>query len=537
MAVVIKPSGPVLGLDIGSKEIKAVEARAGRDGIQLTGLAVVPTPEDLYISGTVIDPKALGQFIKKLLAERKIHAKKVVSAISGQPAVVVRFVEMSKMSDKELKDTMKWEVERHVPYSANDVEMDFVPVPSPTAPADAQTMEVLLVVAQKEALNIHLDVLQSAGLQPSAVDVAPLAASRALIDTGDPAFQSETVAVVSIGTTTTDINIFRNGTLAFTRPVPLGGDTFTSAIANTLVKSGEEAEALKLEHATVLLDQLAGVGRSLELDPEPVETPGQPFTPEPVFTPEPSAEPTQMNGTPGGYVDLSMPLGLLGGIGESIPAAEHEDDSAPKRESYDLSADLNDSSTQAFNLQAPFNYTVPEATSGDSETTPESVFDLEAISPASNNRGNVPNIIAPPDEVVEEPASLTPVHLDGLGLSEQIFHAIQPVLTDFVTELRRSLDYYMSRSTGETISKVILCGGGAKLPNLDTYLANELNIVVDFPSLGPKVMCTYKNYTAEDLQKALPVLPVSLGLAIRDMVDEAASPKPKPKKAKKEKAA
>jgi Tfp pilus assembly PilM family ATPase len=102
-----------------------------------------------------------------------------------------------------------------------------------------------------------------------------------------------------------------------------------------------------------------------------------------------------------------------------------------------------------------------------------------------------------------------------------------------VTELRRSLDYYRSRTDGETISKIILCGGGARIPNLDTFLAGELSIVVDFPALGPKVQCTYKGFSTEDLNKALAVIPVSLGLAIRDMVDEEAPSKPaKEKKGK-----
>ncbi len=143
------------------------------------------------------------------------------------------------------------------------------------------------------------------------------------------------------------------------------------------------------------------------------------------------------------------------------------------------------------------------------------------IAPPTGNVGNGPVIIKPLEE--EAPK----VSLDGLSLPEQIFHAIQPVLADFVTELKRSLDYYRSRTGGEVISKVILCGGGARLPNLDTYLARELSVIVDVASIGSRVQCTYSGYTAQDLQEALPLIPVSLGLAIRDMVDEEAAPKPK----------
>ena len=58
-----------------------------------------------------------------------------------------------------------------------------------------------------------------------------------------------------------------------------------------------------------------------------------------------------------------------------------------------------------------------------------------------------------------------------------IFNAIAPILDEFVSEVRRSIDYYRSR--GGEIDAVELCGGGAKLGGLATFLTKSLGIECD----------------------------------------------------------
>jgi len=59
----------------------------------------------------------------------------------------------------------------------------------------------------------------------------------------------------------------------------------------------------------------------------------------------------------------------------------------------------------------------------------------------------------------------------------RLYHAIAPVLEEFVGEVRRSIDYYRSR--GGEIDAVELCGGGAKLSGLNAYLTKSLGIECD----------------------------------------------------------
>jgi type IV pilus assembly protein PilM len=70
----------------------------------------------------------------------------------------------------------------------------------------------------------------------------------------------------------------------------------------------------------------------------------------------------------------------------------------------------------------------------------------------------------------------TPVPADDHP-TDQYYNAIAPILEEFVSEVRRSIDYYRSR--GGEIDAVELCGGGAKLGGLGSFLSKSLGIECD----------------------------------------------------------
>jgi type IV pilus assembly protein PilM len=120
-----------VGLDIGSNYIKVVEARLGKDRAVVTGLGVMPTPTDTVDNNVILDPVGLGAAIKKLLDQSGIKTKKVVSTVASQSSLVVRIIPVPKMTRSELEETMKWEVERHVPFQPSEIIRDFQPLTRP----------------------------------------------------------------------------------------------------------------------------------------------------------------------------------------------------------------------------------------------------------------------------------------------------------------------------------------------------------------------------------------------------------------------
>lgn len=247
--------GSVVGLNIGTSTIKAVELLPGRGGIEVMGLGIMPTPDDTMSNGVIVAPDVLGGAIKDMLSSSGIRSKAVVSSVAGQSSLVIRIIEVPKMSDSELKETMSYEIERHIPFAATEVMMDYKPLHPADENPDAQNMEVLLCVAQEDMINAHVQTLEAAGLLPRAIDVEPLAAARATIELlGEPT-PGETVGILNIGSSIADISVMRDGLLTFTRAVPVAGDALTQALIETFGVEKFEAERIKNEMGTAILEQ------------------------------------------------------------------------------------------------------------------------------------------------------------------------------------------------------------------------------------------------------------------------------------------
>lgn len=221
----------VLGLDIGSQAIKAVELRLAGHEVRMVGHPVViPTPEHSVSGGRIVDSAAVSEALADLLSRSGFGVKKVVASVGGDTDVVVRIIEVPKMTGKELEEAIQWELERQAPFPVDQAVYDYRPIERDDTPADAQNMEVLLAVAQEEMVDAHVESMMAAKLMPLAIDVEPLAIARAMADAGGEALADQTIVVVHIGASSTAIVIVRKGLLAFVRSIPTAGATFTSAV-------------------------------------------------------------------------------------------------------------------------------------------------------------------------------------------------------------------------------------------------------------------------------------------------------------------
>lgn len=504
----------MVGLDIGTDSIKVVEAKRVKDTVSITGLGLARLPEGVIENDVVVDPKALGNAIKALLAEAGIKTKQVTSAIAGQSCLVVRVIEVPKMSPSELAETMKWELERQVPWPPDEVIMDYQVLEKPDEAPDAKNMEVLLAVARLEAINSHVQALTAAGLRPVAIDIQPLAAGRALIDLGSDEVKDQIVAIVDIGATDTELAIFEKGVLTYPNPqVPIAGLSFTQELAEVLGQTLEQAECIKREYAVVKLepsgipelpgaapepepgtvDRTAafdtafapGVVSAFELE-EGEQVSGEPSIAEPIGIPAPEFQET----TEGPVFD-SPDLA----IGIPVPPGGVEEEEVQPGPAFDLGDE--EGAVPAFDLTEEAE---PEET-----ITP--VFDLEEEpEPTQQEQAAGVSGETPAQEVVE-PESI----------EDRVSAAISGVLVDLATELRRSIEYYSTRY-GKMPERVLLCGGTAKMPHLDEYLSRELGIPVEVADPLKNLEVAVSSVSPQYLREISVMFPVAIGLAIRDMI-------------------
>ncbi|HVE14372.1 MAG TPA: type IV pilus assembly protein PilM [Elusimicrobiota bacterium] len=105
----------------------------------------------------------------------------------------------------------------------------------------------------------------------------------------------------------------------------------------------------------------------------------------------------------------------------------------------------------------------------------------------------------------EKEKALREGNRDALGVSQ----AISTVMKDLVSELHRSVDFYLSQGPERSIARIVLAGGTAKLRNVARYLTTELKVPVT--ALNPLSFSG-----AADLpEEILPAMAVAAGLALR----------------------
>lgn len=248
---------PFLGLDIGSNSVKLALLKQTKRGYELMNFGMVPLPPDTIVDGEVENPGAISEAIGNILRAEKIPAghKLCVFSISGQ-SVIIKKITVPLMSENDLADSIQQEAEQYIPFDIDEVNVDFqivkaegdIPKTGEKPPADDdRQMEVLLVAAKKEIVAEQSEIIAQAGLKPTVVDLDVFAVENAF-QNAYGLDEDDTVALVNIGASQTNVNIIEAGITAYTRDIPSGGNTITEAIQKRMSIGFKDAERFKMGH-------------------------------------------------------------------------------------------------------------------------------------------------------------------------------------------------------------------------------------------------------------------------------------------------
>ncbi len=234
-------SKEVVGLDIGSSAVKAVELRPVGKGFKVTAFATEPVPPDSIVDGAIVDGTAVSDAIKRLFQNKAFKTKEVAASLSGN-AVIVKKISLPIMTPQELSESIHWEAEQYIPFDIQDVNLDYQVLDSG---ADGKgTMDVLLVAAKKEKIADYTGVISQAGRTPVVVDVDAFALQNAYEMNYAPESGS-VVVLLNAGASAININILSGDQSLFTRDISMGGNAYTEAVQKELGLTFEHAEQAK----------------------------------------------------------------------------------------------------------------------------------------------------------------------------------------------------------------------------------------------------------------------------------------------------
>ncbi|MBN2143032.1 MAG: type IV pilus assembly protein PilM [Candidatus Aureabacteria bacterium] len=230
----------MLIVDVGTQYVKVLDLTVKKDQATLHNYRIL----NLIQSGRRFVIKEIGKIIKKSLLDMGIAEKYSLTSVAGK-SVVVRFMDLPNMTIKELKSSLKYQADLHIPFDMNDAMYDCQILPDSTLPQGRMRV-VVAAALKKEAIKV-LEVIRSATLIPKKVDVDAMALANAFVWGMSKEDEDQSLALVNIGASRTNITILKKGIPSLCRELNFGGISLTESIASGLNISFDEAEAKKIE--------------------------------------------------------------------------------------------------------------------------------------------------------------------------------------------------------------------------------------------------------------------------------------------------
>lgn len=235
----------LVGLDIGSYSIKAVELKSkkkgNRDVYELAKIGYEVLPHDAIVEGTIIDSAAVVETIRLVFEENKISGKDVVISISGN-SVIIKKISLPLMEKQELAESIIWEAKHNIPYPYEETNVDYAVLTS--RGGEDRNLDILLVAAKKDKVANYSNVVNQARKNLQAIEVDVFALQNALEINYPESYAEKTVALINMGANISNVVIIEKGTPQLFRDLSLGGYFFTENMRKELSVSFEEAEKL-----------------------------------------------------------------------------------------------------------------------------------------------------------------------------------------------------------------------------------------------------------------------------------------------------
>src|SRR6266700_4165257 len=233
MGLRLKMARSRIGLDIGATSVRAAEIRLNPP--TLARVAQVRIPDGAVENGEVKDPDAVTAALVELWKVGRFTNRQVHLGMGNQ-RVVVREINLPWLSDKELRESLPFQVQEFVPIPIDDAVLDYHIIEE--LEQDGRRMvRLLLVAAQKSVVAGIVQAVEAAKLVPAGLDIVPFALVRSIgtvdgLGLADDKGTEE--AVLDIGSDITSICVHTHGLPRFVRMMASGGHDITEAITRAV---------------------------------------------------------------------------------------------------------------------------------------------------------------------------------------------------------------------------------------------------------------------------------------------------------------
>ena len=234
----------ILSLNLGSQTIGLAQFQAQPHG----GLVLLQYRfrEILADGGAdLMRYQQISSAVAEMLDEMNIKRGAVNYAVPAQ-SVFARFVKLPAVEEEKIEKIITFEAQQNVPFPIDEVVWDYQLVGG----GAEEQIQVVLVAIKSDLLDDMNGAVESTGLRTSLVDVATMSLYNAFRYSYSDL--SGCSLLVDIGARTTNLLFLEQGKI-FSRSVPIGGSSITTAIAREFEEPFTSAELRKKRDGFVSL--------------------------------------------------------------------------------------------------------------------------------------------------------------------------------------------------------------------------------------------------------------------------------------------
>jgi type IV pilus assembly protein PilM len=261
-----------VGVDLGGGGIKVVELLSEKGRARLFTYGFTEKLAESESVSLVDSPKESGELLKKIFQKAQISNFK---AVAGLPiaSVFSSVITVPKAGEKELQEAIRYQAQKLIPMSLDEMVLDFRPIavpaapvaaaPKPAVPADAsaapaaagvvptkkedpKTVQVLITGASKTMVQKYVTLFKAAGIELDSLETEAFGLIRSLVGK-----DRATTMIVDMGAVRTNIIIVENGIPYVTRSLDMGGLALTKAMSKALAIDLAQAEHMKCDIKSV----------------------------------------------------------------------------------------------------------------------------------------------------------------------------------------------------------------------------------------------------------------------------------------------
>lgn len=255
-----------LALDISDLSAKAVQFKIGKKGPEIISYGAVELPIGIVDNGEIKNQKEMTGVIQNLfhnIKGVKIKARYVGCSLPEEKSFV-RLISLPPMSDKELKEAIKWAAETEIPLRLDELYLGWKIIEKHTniQPNSKEHIDVLLVASPKEIVDNYVNFLKDLNLTPILMEIESNLVVKSLINfqkvsehlkvnrqrqkiSKTTATLTEVLLILDIGASRTNFIIFNGKTLYFTSTTEIAGNTLDEALAKALKIDLKQAKKTK----------------------------------------------------------------------------------------------------------------------------------------------------------------------------------------------------------------------------------------------------------------------------------------------------